>query len=249
MLPTFVRRKEGNIMIEFATRLGLAFILGASIGVERQWRQRSAGLRTNTLVSIGSASFILLSTSITNHEGDPSRVAAQIVSGVGFLGAGVIMKDGLSVRGLNTAATIWCSASVGCLSAIGRYKEAVLVTVTIMLTHLLLRPFSAFLNKFPISEMETQMRSYQLQLICFNEVENHIRVTLMKLMEKEDKILLKSLDSYDDTNPLKTVITAELVSSTAMDSYMESIAAQMTIEYQVTKVSWKLISTQSDFDH
>ncbi|MCC5813410.1 MAG: MgtC/SapB family protein [Leptospira sp.] len=104
---------------EFLFRLGLAFGLGILIGIERQYRQRLAGLRTNTLVSVGSALFIMLSESITG-DASPSCVAAQIVSGIGFLGAGVIMKEGLNVKGLNTAATLWCSAAVGSPPYIGK---------------------------------------------------------------------------------------------------------------------------------
>ena len=109
---------------EYLTRIGCAFVMGTFIGVERQIRQRNAGLRTNILVSIGAAAFTILSYSMTTGNGDPSRVAAQIVSGIGFLGGGLILKDGLTVRGLNTAATIWCSAACGTLSGVGLYKEA-----------------------------------------------------------------------------------------------------------------------------
>src|ERR1700694_1738480 len=109
--------------IEFTLRLALALILGGAIGVERQWRQRMAGLRTNTLVSLGAGIFITLAVKI---GGDATgRVASYIVSGIGFLGAGVIMKDGVNVKGLNTAATLWCSAAIGSLSGMGYVSEAV----------------------------------------------------------------------------------------------------------------------------
>ena len=127
---------------DFILRLFTAFIFGSIIGFERQWQMKSAGLRTNTLVSVGSAAFILLSIIITKYEGDPSRIAAQIVTGIGFLGAGVILRDGLTVQGLNTAATIWCSSSVGSLAGFGLYKEAAAVTFIIVITHLLYRPVS-----------------------------------------------------------------------------------------------------------
>ncbi|EEI90272.1 Mg2+ transporter-C family protein [Sphingobacterium spiritivorum ATCC 33300] len=111
--------------LDFTIRLALSLLLGASIGFERQWRQKSAGLRTNTLVSLGSTAFILLSISI---GGDATgRVASYIISGIGFLGAGVIMKDGMSVQGLNTAATIWCSAAIGSLVGVGLYEEAIIL--------------------------------------------------------------------------------------------------------------------------
>lgn len=99
-----------------AVNLSVAFALGALIGFERQWRQRLAGLRTNTLVALGAAIFMVFSALFPGGQA-PTRVAAQVISGIGFLGAGVIFKEGLNVRGLNTAATLWCSAAVGLVAA------------------------------------------------------------------------------------------------------------------------------------
>jgi putative Mg2+ transporter-C (MgtC) family protein len=104
----------------FAIRLGLALILGAFIGAERQWRQRMAGLRTNALVAAGAAMFVMLSA-VTARPDDSFRIAGQIVSGIGFLGAGVILRNGLNITGLNTAATLWCSAAIGTLAGYGMY--------------------------------------------------------------------------------------------------------------------------------
>ena len=89
-----------------AISLGMATLMGAIIGFERQWRQRMAGLRTNTLVAIGAASFVIFA-GLFPDEGSPTRVAAQVVSGIGFLGAGIIFREGLLVTGLNTAATLF----------------------------------------------------------------------------------------------------------------------------------------------
>lgn len=89
-------------------RLALSVLLGAFIGVERQWHQKMAGLRTNALVALGSCGFVCFSAMV--GVGDPTRVAAQVVTGIGFLGAGVILREGINVHGLNTAATLWCSA-------------------------------------------------------------------------------------------------------------------------------------------
>src|ERR1700761_8952601 len=103
---------------DIAIRLGVALLIGALIGFERQWRQRMAGLRTNALVSLGAAGFVVFSITIPG-EGSSTQVAAQIVSGIGFLGAGVILREGINVRGLNTAATLWCSAMVGAFAGSG----------------------------------------------------------------------------------------------------------------------------------
>src|SRR5579871_4087029 len=105
-------------LTSFVVRILIALILGTAIGVERQWHQRTAGLRTNALVSVGSALFASLACLMAN-ESSPTRMAAQIVSGIGFLGAGLILREGNHVRGLNTAATVWCSAAVGTLCGSG----------------------------------------------------------------------------------------------------------------------------------
>jgi len=101
-----------------ALGMGKACAVGAAIGFERQWRQRLAGLRTNTLVALGAASLVVFDGLFSGGTAS-TRVAAQVVSGIGFLGAGIIFREGLNVRGLNTAATLWCSAAVGVLAGGG----------------------------------------------------------------------------------------------------------------------------------
>jgi len=90
----------------FAARAAVALVLGAAVGLERQWRQRLAGLRTNALVALGAAVFELFAVLLAGQHGvDPTRIAAYVVSGIGFLGAGVILREGITVRGINTAAS------------------------------------------------------------------------------------------------------------------------------------------------
>src|SRR6266446_9462576 len=120
--------------------LTAAFILGTLIGAERQYRQRSAGLRTNVLVSVGAAAFVDLANHLSGADGSV-RVIAYVVSGIGFLGAGAIMKEGMNVRGLNTAATLWASAAVGCCAGADMVAQAVLLTIFVSLeaTHCFVR--------------------------------------------------------------------------------------------------------------
>src|SRR6201994_1168767 len=125
-------------------RLLLALILGACVGAERQWRQRAAGLRTNTLVCFGAAAFVDLGLTIAPGT---TQVIAYVVSGVGFLGAGAIMKDGGSVRGLNTAATLWCSAAVGACAGAGEMLDAAFVTVLLISINIILRPLSRYIDQ------------------------------------------------------------------------------------------------------
>ena len=128
---------------EVLLRLALAAALGGAIGAERELRDREAGFRTHLLVSLGAALFTLVSAyawtgwSFSTPRGlvfDPTRIAAQIVSGIGFLGAGAIIRQGLSVRGLTTAATLWAVAAIGMASGAGYYWAAVATTVLVVLT-------------------------------------------------------------------------------------------------------------------
>ena len=126
-----------------------AFVLGTLIGAERQYRQRNAGLRTNALVAIGAAAFVDLGQRL-GGDIESIRIIAYVVSGIGFLGAGVIMKEGLNVRGLNTAATLWCSAAVGAIAGSDMLAEAVLLTCIVLLANTALRPLVDAINRIPV---------------------------------------------------------------------------------------------------
>jgi len=108
-------------LLDFFLRLGTALLLGAVVGLERQWRQRMAGTRTNALVAAGASAFVMCGFMLRDTSRSEAQIVSYVVSGVGFLGAGVIIKikDAGGVRGLNTAATIWCSAAVGAISSLG----------------------------------------------------------------------------------------------------------------------------------
>src|SRR3954469_19034483 len=116
-------------------RLSVAAALGGAIGLERELRERGAGLRTHTVVSVGAALFTLVSAyAFIGPRVDPTRIAAQIVSGIGFLGAGAIIRQGLSVRGLTTAATLWLVAAIGMASGAGYYDAAIIATLGAIIT-------------------------------------------------------------------------------------------------------------------
>ena len=122
--------------LDFLIRISVCFVLGIIIGLERQYRRKTAGIRTITLVSLGA--FLFVSISNLSQAGDVTRIAAQVVSGIGFLGAGVILRDGTNIRGLNTAATLWCSAAIGALTALGLLSEAVVGVAYILMANLFL---------------------------------------------------------------------------------------------------------------
>ena len=122
---------------EAAINLAVVLALSGAIGFERQWRNRLAGLRTNTLLSLGAATFVIFAA-VVPGDASPTRVAAQVVSGVGFLGAGLIFREGLNVRGLNTAATLWCSSAIGVLAGAGYLLYATMATGFVVFVNLLL---------------------------------------------------------------------------------------------------------------
>ena len=142
-----------------AINLAVALGLSAVIGFERQWRNRLAGLRTNTLVSLGAATFVIFAA-VVPGDASPTRVAAQVVSGIGFLGAGVIMKEGMDVRGLNTAATLWASAAVGSCAGADMIAQAVALTAFVLAGNTLLRPLVNFINRIPIDEKASEATYY-----------------------------------------------------------------------------------------
>lgn len=230
-------------LFEFTLRLTLAFLLGAAIGTERQWRQRMAGLRTNMLVCLGACMFVTLGVKV---GGDAAgRVISYVVSGIGFLGAGVIMKDGLNVRGLNTAATLWCSAAVGAACGLGFPAEAAIVTAFVILTHITMRPVGVVLSRLPLKNPQTPV-PYILIIKCRQDVENHIRVLLLQFTGNDSKLILRSLKSTDDGDPAIAIITAEIFANTNEDTLMEKIAGRLTIEQQVSEVSWNKAGDEND---
>ncbi len=128
-------------------RLLLAAGLGAAIGIEREYRRKPAGLRTNILIAVGSALFTILSVAIGRGSSTPDRIAAQIVSGVGFLGGGAILRSGDSVHGMTTAATIWVNAAVGVAAGAGEYGLAASATALTLVVLALLPPIEAYFER------------------------------------------------------------------------------------------------------
>jgi putative Mg2+ transporter-C (MgtC) family protein len=133
--------------VDLVWRLLLSAGLGAAIGLEREYRRKPAGLRTNILISIGSALFTILSLSMTAGIGDTSRVAGQIVTGIGFLGGGAILRNRDTVHGMTTAATIWVNAAIGIACGIGQYQLAIATTALTLLVLVVLPPIEIYFER------------------------------------------------------------------------------------------------------
>jgi putative Mg2+ transporter-C (MgtC) family protein len=223
----------------FALRLGLALILGALIGAERQWRQRMAGLRTNALVAAGAAMFVMLTALTAGTADDSFRIAAQVVSGIGFLGAGVILRHGISVTGLNTAATLWCSAAIGTLAGYGMYGPAVIGAIGVITVNVGLRPIGRALNRRSgASEVEI---SYLFRIATRADLGAHLRAILLHSLSGQP-LLLKSLKSDDVEHTDKVEIQAVLTSTGQQNLLLEEIVSRLSLEPGVSGVSWEILA-------
>jgi len=225
------------VWIQFTFRFGLALLLGAFVGAERQWRQRMAGLRTNALVSGGSAMFVMLAA-LAYRGSDDLHIAAQVVSGIGFLGAGVILRDGLNITGLNTAATLWCSAAIGTLAGYGMYFPAAIGTIGIIVANLALRPIAQTINR-GAKKNEVQV-VYNFEIICRTKDEQHMRALLLHAINTQP-LVLRSLQS-EDLEPVGKVQVRAILSSTGrQELVLEQIVGRLSLEPGVTRVKWEIV--------
>ena len=219
-------------------RAAIALVLGAAVGLERQWRQRTAGLRTNALVALGAALFELFAILLTGQHGvDPTRIAAYVVSGIGFLGAGVILRDGVTVRGINTAATIWCSAAVGVLAGAGYIPVAAIAAGFVLLAHLGLRPIARKLDRLPATT-ETEVETvYSFRAVCRAADEAHIRALVVQALARDD-FVLHSVRSKDLDGSGLVEVTAELQRYGRDDIALEAAVSRLSLEPSVSSVTW-----------
>lgn len=211
-------------LVDTAISLTAAFIFGGLIGLERQYRQRTAGLRTNILVAIGAAIFVDAANRLTGHDG-AVHVMAYVVSGIGFLGAGVIMREEGNVRGINTAATLWASGAVGACAGADLILESGLATIFVLAANTLLRPVVSIINRQPLDTASV-------------EVTNSVYIITPKITQKIAlKQFIETLESAGyqtqdievhqfgtDDVEIQAVLTASAVDGDEMDSLIANIA-------------------------
>nr|WP_237465377.1 MgtC/SapB family protein [Leucobacter luti] len=213
--------------------------LGAAIGFERQVRSRTAGLRTNALVSLGSALFVIMGAfSFEGPGADPTRVAAQVVSGIGFLGAGVIMRQGASISGLNTAATLWASAAVGALAGGGMFIVAIGGTVAIVSSNIVLRPLGRLLDRRGRGvTREPVTTEYVFVVRSVAEAEVPTRSRVVTALQRPE-FTIHSLEA-NDLESGEVELTARLTASERSDAAFEAAIADVVPIPEVTSVRWR----------
>ncbi|MBN9278398.1 MAG: MgtC/SapB family protein [Hyphomicrobium sp.] len=221
-----------------ALNLAVALILGAAIGFERQWRQRLAGLRTNALVSLGAATFVMFA-GLFPGEASPTRMAAQVVSGIGFLGAGLIFKEGFSVRGLNTAATLWCSAAIGVVSGAGFLVHAALATVFVFSVNLLLRPAAYWISRHLSAAPAELEQAYHVNVVCRGADEAHVRALLLQGLAGGEMRLVE-LESINIEGSDRVSVSAALRAEKRNDAVLERVVGRLSLEPAVTSARWSI---------
>jgi len=218
---------------QFEIRLLLAFVLGALIGLERQWQHKIAGIKTNALVAGGAALFILLSEKITGDPTSAGRIASTIVTGIGFLGAGVIMREGPTVSGINTSATIWCSGAIGSIAGMGYWYEGLVGTAFVLLAHILLRPIGNRIDK-RILQIESSGFKYILRIECSEKVVEEIRAVLVNSLKNSSTLHLSSIRIEN-----RNYIYAEIKSLDRRQTDIEGLVSEISLLNEVKSVKWE----------
>ncbi|HEV8020670.1 MAG TPA: MgtC/SapB family protein [Candidatus Lustribacter sp.] len=228
---------------EFALRVVVALVFGALIGGERQWRQRMAGLRTNALVCIGASLFVLM-TPLVGGGANPLQIAAYIVPGIGFLAGGVIFKERLSVTGLNTAATLWCTAAVGALVGFGFIVQAAIGVAAVLSVHIIMRPIVQRINRQSGEGIEV-VSSYELRAVCREEVEEQVRADMIAAI-RQTEMTLTAVYSEELEDQARTEIVADVTLSGRADAKLEEVVSLLGVEPGVVAISWKIVPTTDE---
>jgi putative Mg2+ transporter-C (MgtC) family protein len=246
----------GSADVEFVLRLLLATGCGLLIGLERQYRSRTAGLRTNALVAAGAAVFVQFGEQ-SAMAAAPLQIAAYVVSGVGFLGGGVILRQGFNVQGLNTAATLWCSAAVGCQAAGGHLIPALATTAVVLGVHVLLRPVGRLVDRAPAAKDEA-LGAYTITVLTRRKHEIQVRAQLLQALTAQ-AVTLQGLSnrtgdassSEPDTptnevparsgnsTPATVELRAEVLIEGNPATVLDPLITRLSLEPGVGSASWR----------
>lgn len=226
-------------VLDFTLRVAAALVLSVAVGPERQRRQRPAGLRTNALVCLGAAVFVSLSA-LMKDTASPTRIASYVVSGVGFLGGGVILREGFNIREMNTTASLWCSAAVGTLSVAGFTAYALFGTAAVLALHLGLRPLGHWIDARLRKAADVEA-SYRMRAVCPDPREAIIRTILLRHVNAHPTMVVQGISTQDGDQPGRTAVVADIFSDRRNDRALEDRVSRLNIEPGVTGVSWERV--------
>jgi len=219
--------------------LAVAFAMGTLVGAERQYRQRTAGLRTNVLVAIGACQFVDMAMHL-DGAGGAVRVIAYVVSGIGFLGAGVIMKDGANISGLNTAATLWCSAAIGACAGADLVAQSVTLTLFVLAGNTLLRPLVTLLERLP-QGAETEA-TYEVIVVTAMIDDTQGQARLSGLLENAGHPVADITARQLPDGRIQ--LSARLVSTSARKSDLDGLVRQLRTFSGISAAYWLRNSAQ-----
>lgn len=225
----------------FLIRIALSVFLGALIGTERELKKHYAGIVTNIIVCVGAFAFTSFSYIANDGNTDVTRIAAQVVSGIGFLGAGVILSDGTKVKGINTAATIWASAAVGTLCCLDKFWYAALIAATVLISHVVLHPITEAINKKNKYDKVKEKKSetfYSVYVVCAEENAQKIKTDMIERIKNTENVLLRKLQTTDlDSGNVK--VNAEISTKVKNNELVEDIIAYIASKKNIISIGWK----------
>jgi putative Mg2+ transporter-C (MgtC) family protein len=227
-------------LLEFAGNVGLALVLGAAIGVERQFRHHPAGLRTNALVSVGAALFVSLTRLMGGEPNSPTRIASYITVGIGFLGGGVISKEGSKVRGLTTAAGVWCSAAVGTIAGAGFGLHAVAGTVLVLVVLVGLVPVEKGVDALQ-KRLAGREAHYRIRVACGEAESTAVRDALVRLLGPIPGATVTGIRSQKQSRRKRVFLTADMTTRPADDRAIQEAVGRLLTEPGVRSASWQVL--------
>jgi putative Mg2+ transporter-C (MgtC) family protein len=228
--------------IDLLVRVGFAVLLGVAIGIERQWRSRLTGLQTMALVSMGAALFVVLGAYSFHPNSNPAQVAGSIATGIGFLGGGVIVKQGMSVTGLNTAATLWATGAIGALAGAWMWREALTGAGIVIVANGLLHPLGRRMDRVRFEPLREGLPAdYRIDVVCRTEALDRVRARVIDVLG-ETGFQLKSIGAAPTNTPEQTDVQAELGTDQRDDSQLENAVRMLGGEPEVFSAAWSVQS-------
>lgn len=215
---------------EFLFQIIVCFLLSSCIGIERQYRRRLVGLRTIILVSLGA--FLFVRFSYAFPDSDMTRIAAQVVAGIGFLGAGVIIKDNKSVKGLTTAATLWCAAAIGILCAANLLFEAASGTLLVLFTNIVLRTVNRKINAL---SGNVNYNMYSFSIVCEEDSESAVLKTIKDIVKKHESLINSIVTNEIEAGDVK--IELSIIDNSNNDAVSNAIMQKLAGRKDITSIS------------
>lgn len=216
----------------FVINLMISIVAGIIVGLERQWQKKMAGVRTTALVSFGSCMFVTLSTFMAGADSSPTRMAAQVVSGIGFLAGGVIIRDGFSVSGINTAATLWCSAAIGSMIGAGYQVEGIVAAFMLMLVNIVLRGLS-----HKVDDFRSGTTHYYVSAMCLPEDEMKVRTKILNTLNQLNLDFNQIICGEENEGRVDILIDLEMnANESTTQLRIKSLVEKLLIERKILQV-------------